>query len=365
MKYLLTLSLVTISSMNFTTELLAYDPNPNVGGILHEIDDIINNSRRNTRRNRNFPRSGLTPHSRTTILPRTYVFGARTSTGALAIQLKNQANLMSIDAYSHYRHNPSFNQIYRAMYKILTDAKHIMLLANDHSRSANRVADITADLYEIDQLFHKVEAGVHNWTSNEHFNNTLPARVNAVKNAIHHLMEDYGIKSKFEHGNIPVPNLGNVPHPNNGNVPLPNPGNGYGARLHVKRLAMELNRRSANMCRIAHGHYRNNAAFRAVYKDMYEVMKEAQHILELANNNVNSDHIATDLNDVDQLFHKIKNGTSRWRPDNSFHDDLPQAMKSVKKTIHHLMEDYGVKSKIGGGNVPVPEPGNVPVPGGF
>ncbi len=356
MKYLLTLLLATACSISFTTKIQADDNNDNVGEILFGVGQFIENSRRNERRFQYQPGFGQHPHghhSRTVLLPKTFVFGARSHTGALAIQLKEHANLMCVEAYAHYRHNRAFKEIYNDMYEILTEAKHIIHLTNNRRNNVHENDHIATDLHQIDQLFHRVEGGIRGWTSSSRRHNSIHQLAENTEESIHHLMKDYGVKSKIGNGNAPVPIPGN------------GPSNGYGARLHVKRLAMQLNRKSANMCRIAHGHYRNNAAFRAVYKDMYEVMKEAQHILELANNNVNSDHIATDLNDVDQLFHKIKNGTSRWRSDNSFHDDLPQAMKSVEESIHHLMEDYGVKSKIGGGNVPVPEPGNVPVPGGF
>jgi hypothetical protein len=356
MKKLLALTLIAICSMNFTTKLQADD---NVGEILLGVGQFIENSRRNKQRIQYQPGFGQPPHghqhpSRTAFLPRTFIFGARTHTGALAIQLKEHANAMCLEAYSNYRHNRAFKAIYADMYEILTEAKHLIHLTNNRHKDIHDKDHIASDLYEIDQLFHRVENGVKGWTSNRRYHNNLPARMESVEDTIHHLMEDYGVKSKIGIGN------GNVPVP----IPGNQPSNGYGARLHVIKLAMKLNRQSANMCRVAHGHYKRNPAFRAIYRDMYKLMKESQHILELANNNVNDDHIAADLNDIDQLFHKIENGTKQWRSDNSFHADLPQALEDVEETIHHLMEDFGVKSKIGGGNVPVPVPGNVPLPAG-
>ncbi len=139
------------------------------------------------------------PHSTQYIpsRPVNYVFGARSHTGALSIQLKNLANAMCLEAHGHYKHNPAFTDIYRDMYKVLTDAKHIADLANDTSsyNSVHGNDHIATDLNNIDQLFHRIQKGVQRWTADNAYHNTLPPKMAAVEEAIHHIMKDYGVKS--------------------------------------------------------------------------------------------------------------------------------------------------------------------------
>lgn len=350
MKNLLLVAAATACSFNFNTAANAADFSVNVGKVLNGVNSYIEYSSRYDNRGPRDYRYKFP--NRTVELPATFVFGARTHTGALAIQLREQANSMCLEAYHNYRNNPAFTEIYRDMYKILTDAEHIIDLTNDYHQDHHDVDHIASDLYEIDQLFHKVESGVKYWRANNPYHAHLPEKMEAVEDTIHHLMEDYGVKSKIGNGNVPVPFPGN-------NVP-----DGFGARLHIRKLAMELNRQSANMCLVAHGHYRNNPAFREIYQDMYKLMKDSQHILELANVSFDDDHIAADLNEIDQLFHKIESGTQNWRSNNPYHADLPEAMEAVEDTIHHLMEDYGIKSQVGNQPVPIPYNNNVPQPFG-
>ena len=129
--------------------------------------------------------------------------------------------------------------------------------------------------------------------------------------------------------------------------------NVFGARSHTGALSAELGRHANSMCLEAHRHYRHNPAYTEIYRDMYKVKADAEHIASLTKDSSYSsvhgnDHIAADLRNIDQLFHRIQNGVRGWTPDNTYHQTLPTRLATVERSIHHLMKDYGVKSSVAG-----------------
>jgi hypothetical protein len=134
--------------------------------------------------------------------------------------------------------------------------------------------------------------------------------------------------------------------------------NGFGKRAHVEALANRLEKQSSAICLEMHRYYQRNANFKANYKSMYEIYQGANRIAELANNGSyrrpqSEEKLARDLHQLDRAFDRIDAEVRTWRPsrrDNSRGRDLAGLMDECEDTLDHLMDDYGVRSKVRKGN---------------
>ena len=140
----------------------------------------------------------------------------------------------------------------------------------------------------------------------------------------------------------------------------------FGARRHVDTLADRLRREANTICWEMHDNYQHERGYRETYREMYTVLEDCLHIHDLAHDDAhrgtdNEDHIAEDLHDLDRLFHHVEDDIEHWSSRNRYHGhDLAHKMERFEVTLHHLMNDYGVRSKR-----PAPKPagpGKPPVP---
>lgn len=143
----------------------------------------------------------------------------------------------------------------------------------------------------------------------------------------------------------------------------------FAARRHMDVLADRLAKDANEVCWEMYRHYRHNRGFRETYREMYRVLKDAEHIHDLVHEGAHhghqdEDHIASDLYEIDKLFHHVGDDIRHWTSsyrgrDSHGHDyshdvhgggishGLTRKMHYVEQTLHHLMSDYGVKSKRG------------------
>ncbi len=158
----------------------------------------------------------------------------------------------------------------------------------------------------------------------------------------------------------------------------------FGGRSHVDALAAQLERQANAVCLEMYRNYRRNPGYRETYREMYTVLQDAKHIHELVHDHYHEqrhdtdDHIAEDLYHMDELVHHIEDDIRGWVSDRRYHDQthfyprsgdsLQRLMSEFTDTLHHLMEDYGVRRRISGndGEAPPPEDDLVapPPPGG-
>lgn len=140
----------------------------------------------------------------------------------------------------------------------------------------------------------------------------------------------------------------------------------FGDRHHVDTLADRMQREANSICWEMYNNYRHERGFRETYREMYTILEDAIHIHDLAHDDAhrhgnNEDHIAEDLHDIDRLFHHVEDDIRHWTSRNRYHShDLTYRMERLESTLHHLMDDYGVRSKR-----PAPRPngpGSPPVP---
>ncbi|MCA8997020.1 MAG: hypothetical protein KDA80_08540 [Planctomycetaceae bacterium] len=133
--------------------------------------------------------------------------------------------------------------------------------------------------------------------------------------------------------------------------------NGFGGRHHLDDLAYEMKLQANDVAWEMYRRYQHNPGFSATYAEMHELLRDANHIHDLVHASAHHhfhdvDHIAADLHEIDQLFHHIEDDIVGWRPSfhshhhHAAHGDLFTKMERLEDTLHHLMEDYGVHSRI-------------------
>ncbi len=139
----------------------------------------------------------------------------------------------------------------------------------------------------------------------------------------------------------------------------------FGGRTHLDALSADLKYRANAICWEMYRNYRTNPGFRPTYRAAFEMLQEAKHIYRLVYNDEyhlrsprQKDHIAADLAQINALFHQIEQNIANWRADfeNPYHPgNLHNMVEDFEQTLHHVMQDYGVKSNV----VPIQEP---PIP---
>ncbi|MEX0702858.1 MAG: hypothetical protein WD069_12250 [Planctomycetales bacterium] len=148
----------------------------------------------------------------------------------------------------------------------------------------------------------------------------------------------------------------------------------FGGRGHLARLAGDLETQANEVCWEMYRNYRLSRNWDETYRQMYQILQDAKHIRQLVREQYrganNQDHIADDLHDVDQLFDRTQRRVARWEPDRSrregdfrpVHDvrdlrdprnqqpvsvsELQRKLQQFDGTLHHMMVDYGVKTRL-------------------
>lgn len=127
----------------------------------------------------------------------------------------------------------------------------------------------------------------------------------------------------------------------------------FGAYSHVDELALDVMKRSNSLCWEMYRHYRNERGYRQTYRDAYEMLKTAEYIHELIHHRGRRSRVASEVEELDSLFHQIKRDVKHWRSygHGDFHDTyyarggLNERLRMLEVDLHHLMDDVGYKSK--------------------
>ena len=129
---------------------------------------------------------------------RTYEFGKRVHTRALADELYQQANTICWEMYQYYQRSPGYQATYGDMYGIQQASSRINRLVRDNYQGSGRDDDrLVRELYTIDEIFHRLEGRVDNWQADRRDadrGGQLRGRLKICTETLHHLMEDYGVK---------------------------------------------------------------------------------------------------------------------------------------------------------------------------
>ena len=146
----------------------------------------------------------------------------------------------------------------------------------------------------------------------------------------------------------------------------------FGACAQLPQLSAGLYEQANAICWEMHRLYRHNAGFEATYATMYTILQDAKHVQDLvaasqqAPRAGDNDHIATDLHHMDGLFHQVADNVELWRPRyyRGGSIRLLALNQQFEDTLHNLMIDYGVHSRLGA-EAPAPAVGilrDAPIP---
>ena len=119
----------------------------------------------------------------------------------------------------------------------------------------------------------------------------------------------------------------------------------FGSFSHVHDLAIRFERLSNEFCLNLHYNYSRDPGFRETYREAYQMLQIAKYIHE-ADHELDRRAIRKQLSGVDQLFHHIQEdvrGWSRFHRGQIEHKEIVSQMTLIESTLHHLMNDVGVK----------------------
>jgi hypothetical protein len=119
----------------------------------------------------------------------------------------------------------------------------------------------------------------------------------------------------------------------------------YGGFSHIDDLAIQLENEANALCLEMHYNYQHNPGYRQTYREAYEILTTAQYIhgLEHAGNR---DKLRQAVGELDGLFHHVQADVASWtghRHRRVGHDGLTGKLENLEQTLHHLMDDMGVR----------------------
>ncbi len=121
----------------------------------------------------------------------------------------------------------------------------------------------------------------------------------------------------------------------------------FGGFGHIDDLAMSLENQSNMLCWELYYNYQHNPGYRETYREAYEMSQAAKfiHGLEHARNR---DRIREEVVRLDNLFHHFQRDVVNWTGQHHRHvgrGGLTGKLEVFEETLHHLMDDVGVRSQ--------------------
>jgi hypothetical protein len=129
--------------------------------------------------------------------------GSHRHVDRLALEVKNLASKACWEMHNSYRFYPEYEETYGEAFEMYKIAEHIHELV--HYGSSAKTID--RNVVELDKLFHHIEEDVRAWGVYGHTGShaRLKNRMLELEDALHHLMDDVGVKSAFEESTPPRP----------------------------------------------------------------------------------------------------------------------------------------------------------------
>jgi hypothetical protein len=134
----------------------------------------------------------------------------------------------------------------------------------------------------------------------------------------------------------------------------------FGSYSHIDDLAGRLERLASDLCLELHYNYRHNRGFNATYREAYQIFVTAQYIHDKEHQG-DRDEVARRVDELDGLFHHVQDdirGWSRRSVRQIGRSGARAKLQAIEATLHHLMNDVGVRGAHGGRRT-------VPAPAGF
>ena len=112
---------------------------------------------------------------------------------------------------------------------------------------------------------------------------------------------------------------------------------------HIDRLAVTLQRQTAELHREVHLHFRPTPSYKHLDEDVAAMERLARHIHDVAHDGGSIAHLRSDVNELDRLFHHVENLVEsmaiRGRLDRHTIAHFSRVMESIDDTLHHLRDD--------------------------
>jgi hypothetical protein len=136
----------------------------------------------------------------------------------------------------------------------------------------------------------------------------------------------------------------------------------FGGYAHVDELAGRLERFANDLCLDLHYNYRHNRGFARTYREAYQILATAQYIHDKEHQG-DRDEVARRLDELDGLFHHVQDEINVWSRRNARpigRSGARAKLDLIAATLHHLMNDVGVRGAHGGA-LPAPAPADFEV----
>ena len=133
----------------------------------------------------------------------------------------------------------------------------------------------------------------------------------------------------------------------------------FGSYSHVDDLAGRLERLANDLCLDLHYNYRHNRGFARTYREAYQILATAKYIHDKEHQGDRAE-VARRLDELDGLFHHVQSEVQGWSRRNVRaigRSGARAKLEMVEATLHHLMNDVGVRGSHGGRRtMPAPAP---------
>jgi hypothetical protein len=122
-----------------------------------------------------------------------------------------------------------------------------------------------------------------------------------------------------------------------------------GGYAYVDDLSGRLERLANQLCLDLHYNYRHNPGFKETYREAYQILSTAKYIHDKEHQGDKAE-VAHRLDELDSLFHHVQDEVSGWS--RRHYRQVGEAgaqtkLELVEATLHHLMNDVGVKGVHG------------------
>jgi len=129
---------------------------------------------------------------------------------------------------------------------------------------------------------------------------------------------------------------------------------------HMDRLALSLQAQAQRLSAEVRLHYRHTPEYRHLISDARKIYVKAVHIHRIAHRGTSRAHLASDLREIDALYHHTAGLIREIERHAHFghghvHGDTRHVrgiLAQMRKTIHHMMSDVGLAAPP----TPVPDP---------
>jgi hypothetical protein len=122
----------------------------------------------------------------------------------------------------------------------------------------------------------------------------------------------------------------------------------FGAFSHIDELTRQLSREANALCLELHYNHQHNPGFTQTYREAYEIWTTAKYLHGLEHSG-NREKLKQTAVELDKLFHHVQGDVVDWTAHHHRQvgfGGLADKLDAVEATLHHLLDDVGVRSQF-------------------